>query len=204
VKGAAASLDDDDFLRLVSSPAAHEVAAVDADARVVALPSVRPQYPQLGVLLAEGRRGLEVDEVLNPRRLVLRVVRLQLEVIAVPTRQTLALRVHRIARGVARYGVAHTPDALRVAHHDPRGAVEAVLQVVAHLPKRRQSHPAGLDGARARHPVALALLAHLRRDVLQHEEQPGFHISRRRASNVRMPRLPESRTKARGWPRESL
>ena len=58
-------------------------------------------------------------------------------------------------------------DAARVADEDARGAVETVLQVVADDAEERQPHPAGAHRARARHAVALALLTHLRRDVLR-------------------------------------
>lgn len=53
-----------------------------------------------------------------------------------------------------------------VAHHDPRGSVEAILQVVAHHTEVGQPHPARLYRARARHSVAFAFLAHLRLYVL--------------------------------------
>lgn len=162
VERAIAPLDDDDLLRLVASPAAHEVAAVDADARVVALPAVSAENTEFRIFLAERRRRLEVDQVLDTRRLVLRIVRLQLEVVAVPSGETVAVRVYRVARRVARDGVADASGSIGVAHHDARGTVETVLQVVADLAERRQPHPAGFDGTRTRHPVTLALLAHLR------------------------------------------
>lgn len=63
VEGAGASLDDRHLLRLVASAAAHQVAAVDSDAGVVALPAVSAKDAQLRVLLAEERRGLQVDEI---------------------------------------------------------------------------------------------------------------------------------------------
>ena len=166
VEDAPAPFYHDDLLCLVTSAAAHQVAPVDPDTRVVALPAVRPQYTQLWVLLAERRRRLQVHQVLDARWLVLRIVRFQLKVVAVPSGQALALRVHRVARRIARYGVARTPDAVRVAHHNARCAVETVLQVVADLTEGRQPHPARLHRTRARHAVALALLSHLRRHVL--------------------------------------
>lgn len=55
VEGAGAPLDHRHLLRLVAPAAAHEVAAVDADARVVALPPVSAQDAEFGILLAEGR-----------------------------------------------------------------------------------------------------------------------------------------------------
>lgn len=80
---------------------------------------------------------------------MLRVVRLQLEVVLAPA-------------------APRTPQAALVADHDSRGAVEAVLEVVTNHSEVGESHPARLDCAGARHPVTLALLSHLRRHVLQH------------------------------------
>lgn len=171
VEGAGAPLDHRDLLGLVAPAAAHQVAAVDADARVVALPAVGAEDPELRVLLAERRRRLHVDEVLLPGRLVLRVVRLQLEVVAVPAAEAVAVLVHGVARRVARDGVVVDTRALRVADHHPRGPVEAVLQVVADHAEVRQPHPAGLHRARAGHAVALALLTHLRGHVLQRKRK---------------------------------
>ena len=48
-----------------------------------------------------------------------------------------------------------------VAVNDPGGAVEAILEDVAHGSEGGQAHPAGSHGAGARHAVAFALLAHL-------------------------------------------
>lgn len=167
VEGAGASLDDRHLLRLVASAAAHQVAAVDSDAGVVALPAVSAKDAQLRVLLAEERRGLQVDEILGTGRLVLRIVRLQLEIVPVSTTQALPVPVHRVARRVAHDRVPVSSNPVRVADHHPGRAVETVLQVVADNAEARQPHPAGLDGARAGHAVALALLPHLRRHVLE-------------------------------------
>ncbi|KAJ8867616.1 hypothetical protein PR048_031419 [Dryococelus australis] len=150
VEGARAPLHDNHLLSPVASAAAHEVAAVDADGRVVALAAVRALDAQAGVALAEPGGGLEVHEVLHPWRLVVRVVGLQLE--GVP----LALASPGLAA-----------QAAGVAHHDARRAVEPVLEVVADQPEAGQPHPARLDGARTRHPVALALLPHVGRHVLR-------------------------------------
>lgn len=48
-----------------------------------------------------------------------------------------------------------------VGAHDTRGAVEALEQLRAHLPERRQLLPAGAQSARARQPVALAFSARM-------------------------------------------
>lgn len=166
VEGAGAPLDHRHLLRLVAPAAAHEVAAVDADARVVALPPVGAQDTEFGILLAEGRRRLHVDEILLPGRLVLRIVRLQLEVVAMPAPEAVAVLVHGVARRVAGDGIVVYARAVGIADHHPGGPVEAVLQVVADHAEVRQPHPAGLHRARAGHAVALALLAHLRSYVL--------------------------------------
>lgn len=53
VKRAGASLDDSHLLRFVASAAAHQVAAVDTDTRVVALSTVGAENAEFRVLLAE-------------------------------------------------------------------------------------------------------------------------------------------------------
>lgn len=53
VKRAGASLDDGHLLRFVASAAAHQVAAVDTDTRVVALSTVGAENAEFRVLLAE-------------------------------------------------------------------------------------------------------------------------------------------------------
>jgi hypothetical protein len=58
----------------IATAAAHEVAAVDADAGVVASPPVCARDAEPRVLLAEARRGLQVHKVFRPRRLVVRIV----------------------------------------------------------------------------------------------------------------------------------
>lgn len=63
-----------------------------------------------------------------------------------------------------------------IAHHDTRRAVKAILQTVADRPERGQSDPARFDGARSRHTVTLALLMHLRLDVLQNERDETNQI----------------------------
>lgn len=53
VKRAGASLDDGHLLRFVASAAAHQVAAVDTDTRVVALSTMGAENAEFRVLLAE-------------------------------------------------------------------------------------------------------------------------------------------------------
>lgn len=76
VEDAVAPLDHHHLLSLVAPSAAHQIAAVDAEAGVVALSSVGAQDTERGILLAETRRVVHVDEVFRPGRLVLRIVRL--------------------------------------------------------------------------------------------------------------------------------
>lgn len=129
VESARAPLIDDDFLRLVATTAAHQVAAVHADTGVVALATLRTQDAQLGVALAEWRRQLQVHEILWTRRLVFGIEGLQLEVVAVSPAQTLSVTVNGIAR--AKESVAATSSyPFRVAHHHARRSVESVLQIV--------------------------------------------------------------------------
>lgn len=163
VEDAGAPLDHQHLLRLVASAAAHQIAAVDAEAGVVALSPVGAQDTERGILLAERRRLLQVDEVLRPGRLVLRIVRLQLKVVALPARETVAMLVHGVARRVDVHIAAH---AIRIADHYPGGAVEAILQIIADHAETRQPHPASFHRTRARHTVTLALLTHFRRHVL--------------------------------------
>lgn len=127
VKRAGASLDHRHLLGLVASAAAHQVAAVDTDARVVALSAVCPENAEFRILLAERRRRFQVNEVLRAGRLVLRIVRLQLKVVPVSTTQTLPMAVHRVARRVAHDRVSIATHPVRVAHHDSRRAVESIL-----------------------------------------------------------------------------
>ena len=60
-----------------------------------------------------------------------------------------------------------------VADLDPGGSVETILEIVSDHPEVGQTHPAGLDGARSGHSVALAFLAHLRLDVLLRRKKEG-------------------------------
>lgn len=76
VEGAGAPLDYRHLLSFVTSATAHQVAAVDADARIVALSPVSAEDTEFGILFAERRRRLNIDEILLSRRLMLRIVRL--------------------------------------------------------------------------------------------------------------------------------
>lgn len=58
-----------------------------------------------------------------------------------------------------------------VRDHHARGAIEAILQQVTHHSEAGQTHPAGFHRTRAGHPVALALLPHLRLYVLEERER---------------------------------
>jgi len=60
-----------------------------------------------------------------------------------------------------------------VGHLHAGGSVEAGLEIIAHHTEVGQSHPAGLHCTRAGHSMALALLSHLRLDVLQIEKERG-------------------------------
>lgn len=53
-----------------------------------------------------------------------------------------------------------------VADLHARRSVEAVFERISDHSEVGQPHPAGLDRARPRHPVALAFFAHLRLNVL--------------------------------------
>lgn len=98
VEGAGAPLDYRHLLSLVTPAAAHQVASVDANARVVALPPVSAQDAEFGILLAERRRRLHIDEILLPRWLMFRIVRFQLEVVAMPASETVTVLVYGVAR----------------------------------------------------------------------------------------------------------
>lgn len=97
VEHAVAPLDHQHLLAPVAPAAAHEVAALNPLRRVVALAAVRALDAQLGVALAKGGWWLVVDEVLQVGRLVLRVVRPQLEVVLVAPGARLSLAVDAVA-----------------------------------------------------------------------------------------------------------
>ena len=63
VEGAGAALHHLFHLRPVASAAAHQVASIHSDARLVAHSSLSARNAQFGVLLAEIRRILVVDEI---------------------------------------------------------------------------------------------------------------------------------------------
>lgn len=87
-EGAVTPLEYEHRLGAVAAAAAHEVAAIDADARVVAGPPVRTRDTKPWVPLAETRRRLEVNQVFSAWRFVVGVVRPQLEAVAVAPRHT--------------------------------------------------------------------------------------------------------------------
>lgn len=138
VEGAVAALGDALCARAVAPAAAEQLAAVQRGRRTVAGTPGRARCTQASAVCAEVGRLLEVDEVVGGGRLVRGVFRLQAQQFR------------------PRGAVAPT-----VAVKDTRGAVEAVAQHVAHGAQRGQPHPARAHRARAGHPVALALLAHL-------------------------------------------
>lgn len=61
VEYAIAPLDHHHLLSLVAPAATHQIAAVDAEAGVVALSPVGAQDAERGIFLAEGRRLLQVN-----------------------------------------------------------------------------------------------------------------------------------------------
>lgn len=127
VEGAGAPLDYRHLLSLVAPAAAHQVASVDANARVVALPPVSAQDAEFGILLAERRRRLHIDEILLSRWLMFRIVRFQLEVVAMPASETVTVLVYGVARRVAGDSIGVNARAVRIADHHPRSSVEAIL-----------------------------------------------------------------------------
>lgn len=124
VEDACAPLDHHHLLSLVAPAAAHQIAAVDAEAGVVALSSVGAEDAERGILLTERRRLFQVNEIFRPGWLVLRIVRLQLKVVTLPACKTVPMLVHGVTRRVDVHVTAH---AIRIADHYPGGAVEAVL-----------------------------------------------------------------------------
>lgn len=70
VEGAGAAFDDFADFGAVAAAAAHQVAAVDADRRLVADAALRAGDAQLQVLVAEIRRVLVVDQVFLGRSLI--------------------------------------------------------------------------------------------------------------------------------------
>lgn len=108
------------------------------------------------------------------------IERLQLEpVFVLPATSGLAIVVAVDAVGV---GVAVSVQRIAVstvagsrvtavAHHDARGPVEAVLQVVPDYPETGEAHPTGFDCAGTRHTVAFTFLPHFLLDVLEHRKR---------------------------------
>ena len=156
VESAGTSLDHLLHLRFVASSAAHQVAAVDADRRLVADAALSAGDAQLEVLLAKIGRVLVVDQILLGRRLVLGIVRFQLVVVLLAP-------------------VARRPPS--VADEHSRSSVESVLQVVSDHAEERQTHPASPHRTRSAHSVAFTLLPHLGRNVLK-ENKKGAYLVR--------------------------
>lgn len=138
VEGAVAALGDALCARAVAPATAEQLAAVQRGRRAVAGAPRGARCPQASAVCAEIGRFLKVDEVVGGGRLVSGVFGLQAQQFR--------------PRGAV---------AAAVAVEDARGAIESVAQHVAHGAQRGQPHPARAHRARARHPVALALLAHL-------------------------------------------
>lgn len=105
MEGAGASLDYRHLLSFMAPATAHQVAAVDADARVVALPPLSAQDAEFGIFLTERRRRLYIDEIFLPGRFMLRIVRLQLEVVAMSASETVTMLVYGVACRIARDGI---------------------------------------------------------------------------------------------------
>jgi len=126
VEGAVAALGDVLGARAVPAPAAQQLAPVQPRRGAVAGAPGRPRRPRLPAVGAEIGRLLEVDEVVGRGGFVGRVLGLQV------------VQLH-----------PRRPVAALVAVDDARGAVEAVLQDVAHGAEGGQPHPARADGAGA-------------------------------------------------------
>lgn len=139
VEGAVAALSHALCPGLIPTTAAQQLTSIQARGGAVARPCGRPHGAGLAIVRAEVWRLLKINQVHGGRRLVSRVLGLQ-----VP--------------GVGTVGGAVAPF---VGVNHSGGPVEAVLQEVAHCAEAGQAHPAGAHGAGARHAVALALLVHL-------------------------------------------
>lgn len=81
---AVAPFRDDGLVGLVAALAAHQVAAVHADGRLVARAPVSAQYAQPRVGVAEPGRLFQVHQILGAGSLQFRIVRFQLETVPVP------------------------------------------------------------------------------------------------------------------------
>lgn len=150
VEGAVAALGDALRARAVAPAAAEQLAAVQRGRRAVAGAPCRARCTQASAVCAEVGRFLEVDEIVGGGRLVSGVLGLEAQQFR--------------SRGTV---------VAAIAVQDARGAVEAVPQHVAHGAQRGQPHPARAHRARAGHPVALALLAHLGEHGLGETEKKG-------------------------------
>lgn len=139
VEFAAAPFHNLHFVRVKAAAAAHQLAAVDGLGGLVALPPTGAQHPVLEVMVTEVRTGVQVDEVLV-------CVWLELGV----------------------FGHQHFGGS-DLALFDLCGTVEFLLEDVAHFAEGGHGLPAGLELARARHSMALALHPHVVQDSLQEQ-----------------------------------
>lgn len=74
VERARTPLHHNNLLRTIATAAAHQIATVDTNRRVVALTAVRALDAQTRVLRAEARRRFQIDEVPIAGRFVLGIV----------------------------------------------------------------------------------------------------------------------------------
>lgn len=102
------ALDDGDFLRPMSSTAAHEIAAIDADTGFIAEAALGTLDAHPWIPIAEVWAHFIVNQILLPRRFVFRVIRLKFKVVA----------------------ILLSPWAAIVAHHNSWSTVEAILEHV--------------------------------------------------------------------------
>lgn len=128
------------LVRVVPSPAAHEIAAVRAPRRTVAVAARRARGPLQGVRLAVVRGLVQEHQVPGPRFPVR-----SLGPASPEEEWPVALR----GRGAVFGG----PE---VGEH-PFGTVVPAHEVVPCFAERRESVPAGFHGARPGYSVALAL-----------------------------------------------
>lgn len=130
---------------VVSPAAAHQVATVGLQGRLVAQAPLRPHAASQLVGLAVVGRSLDVDQ--------LRVFRLVVGVGSLDLEESGTL-------------VAAGPNRLHVNR-----LVVLVFQEVSQLPELGKCHPASLGGAGPRNAVALALQTHSLLQDLQHRPQ---------------------------------
>lgn len=88
VEGTCATFDDSYLLRSISSPAAHQIATINTYRCVVALTTMRAKNSQSLIFLTKSGGLLEVHQVFGRRWLVVRVVRLQRELVSVQRKKS--------------------------------------------------------------------------------------------------------------------